>query len=58
MSEAVLLILHSLPYLAPELVKAILAIAQAPSMTKEELLSAAEDLDDQTLALIKTSLGE
>lgn len=56
--NALQLIFQALPYLAPEVVKAISALAQAPAMSKEELLAAAEDLDNQALEAIKNALGE
>ncbi|MFN7929877.1 MAG: hypothetical protein U0Y68_18415 [Blastocatellia bacterium] len=49
-------LLQIIPLLAPEVARAIIALFQAPAMTKEELLSAAEDLDNQTLHFLEGEL--
>lgn len=55
--EAVNKVLTVLPVLAPDITAAILTILQSPQMSKEELLAQAEDLDNQTLAIIERELA-
>lgn len=54
--ENIAKILQLIPLLAPEVTSAILALFQAPAMTKEELLAQAESLDDETLAFLESEL--